>query len=181
MTRQTSGSIPSQPPPSGPFSRSSPSATGVLSSSPPSNPFDTEDLQWEAVERRDSAADGIFVYCVRTTSIYCRPTCPSRRARRSNVVFLSTCDEAERAGFRACMRCKPRENTAPSETRQVDAVEVARKEVELAIREGRKQPTLTILASMAGMSPFHFHRVFKARVGTTLDVYGKRLRATGGA
>ena len=68
-----------------------------------------EELCWHAVMTRQRAADGSFVFAVRSTGIYCRPSCPSRRPRRDRVQFFSRPDEAERAGFRACLRCRPRD------------------------------------------------------------------------
>ena len=69
--------------------------------------FSDDESRWQAVMTRDPAADGAFVYSVRTTGVYCRPTCPSRLAHRKNVRFHATCEEAEAAGFRPCKRCKP--------------------------------------------------------------------------
>ena len=74
-----------------------------------SKPFATDQQRWQALVDRDPAADGIFYYSVKTTGIYCRPTCPSRLARRENVRFHATCQAAERAGFRPCKRCRPTE------------------------------------------------------------------------
>src|SRR5512133_3663806 len=68
-----------------------------------------DDTRWRAVERRDRAADGSFVYSVRTTGAYCRPSCAARLPRRENVAFHATCADAERAGFRPCKRCRPNE------------------------------------------------------------------------
>ena len=69
--------------------------------------FSDDESRWQSLVTRDPAADGAFVYSVKTTGVYCRPTCPSRLAHRSNVRFHATCEEAETAGFRACKRCKP--------------------------------------------------------------------------
>src|SRR5664279_3025311 len=69
--------------------------------------FTSEEERWDAVTRRDGAADGVFFYSVRTTGVYCRPSCASRGARRENVAFHVTCADAERAGFRPCKRCRP--------------------------------------------------------------------------
>jgi AraC family transcriptional regulator of adaptative response/methylated-DNA-[protein]-cysteine methyltransferase len=85
--------------------------------------FDTDDERWNAVVHRDPRADGAFYYCVRTTGVYCRPSCAARLARRDNVRFHSTCSDAERAGFRPCKRCRP--NEAPLAERQAAAVERA--------------------------------------------------------
>src|SRR5688500_14783741 len=69
----------------------------------------TDHLKWRAVERRDRAADGTFVFAVKTTGVYCRPSCAARRAKRENVEFYDTPADAERAGYRACKRCRPNE------------------------------------------------------------------------
>src|SRR5512145_66627 len=70
---------------------------------------------WQAVQVRDSAFDGQFVYAVRSTGVYCKPSCPSRRPRREQVAFFDNADSAEQAGFRACKRCNPRQAAAPAE------------------------------------------------------------------
>src|SRR4030081_1936420 len=85
---------------------------------------------WQAVERRDRAADGSFVYAVRTTGVYCRPSCAARLPRRENVTFHATTADAERAGFRPCKRCRP--NEAPLAERQADAVAKACRLIEEA-------------------------------------------------
>lgn len=136
----------------------------------------TDDDRWKAVLDHDDQANGHFVYCVKTTGIYCRPTCPSRRPQRSNASFHFTNQEAEKAGFRPCRRCKPQELASPSDLRQLTAVEMVKQEIQTAVNQGIKQPSLTALATKAGMSSFHFHRVFKARTGTTPEEYGKLVR-----
>jgi AraC family transcriptional regulator of adaptative response/methylated-DNA-[protein]-cysteine methyltransferase len=133
------------------------------------------DACWSAVERRDCAADGTFVYSVRTTGVYCRPSCAARLPRRDNVAFYRTCTDAERAGFRPCKRCRPNALALAD----VHAGAVAR--ACRLIEEAEEGPSLEALASAAGMSRFHFHRVFKAVTGVTPKVYaaghrGKRLR-----
>jgi methylphosphotriester-DNA--protein-cysteine methyltransferase len=70
-------------------------------------PQDVDQVRWDALAKRDPDADGTFVYSVRTTGVYCRPSCPARPARRENVAFHLTCEEAEQAGFRPCKRCRP--------------------------------------------------------------------------
>ena len=72
-----------------------------------STTYENDDQRWDAVQRRDSSADGAFCYSVRTTGIYCRPSCPSRHALRKNVAFHGSCEEAQAAGFRPCLRCRP--------------------------------------------------------------------------
>ncbi len=133
-----------------------------------------DDARWRAVERRDPAAD--FVYSVRTTGVYCRPSCAARRPRRENVAFHATCADAERAGFRPCKRCRP--NEAPLAERQAAAVANACRLIEAA----EEMPSLDALAQAAGLSRFHFHRVFKAATGVTPKAYadarrGRRVRA----
>src|SRR3954467_9147831 len=76
--------------------------------------------RWEAVAQRDTAADGRFLYSVKTTGVYCRPSCGARLARRENVAFHDSYADAERAGFRPCKRCRP--NEAPLEARQAEAI-----------------------------------------------------------
>jgi AraC family transcriptional regulator, regulatory protein of adaptative response / methylated-DNA-[protein]-cysteine methyltransferase len=127
--------------------------------------------RWDAVQRRDKAADGAFYYSVKTTGVYCRPSCASRPARRENVAFHSTCEEAERAGFRACKRCRP--NEAALSDQHAETVAKA-----CRLIEGSEEiPRLEGLASAAGMSRFHFHRVFKAVTGVTPRAYAAERRA----
>jgi AraC family transcriptional regulator, regulatory protein of adaptative response / methylated-DNA-[protein]-cysteine methyltransferase len=119
---------------------------------------------------RDCRADGAFYYSVRTTGIYCRPSCAARRPRRENVEFHATCDEAERAGFRPCMRCRPKMAAANAHG---EAVARACR----LIAQAEETPRLTELAASAGLSPFHFHRVFKAITGLTPKSYASAYRA----
>lgn len=126
--------------------------------------------KWAALAARDAKADGSFVYSVRTTGVYCRPSCAARPARPKNVGFHATCAEAEAAGFRACRRCRP--NEPPRAERQAEAVARACRLIEAA----ETMPALGDLAEAAGMSAFHFHRVFKAITGVTPKAYaGARL------
>lgn len=130
-----------------------------------------DDERWEAVVRRDRTADGKFYYSVRTTGVYCRPSCAARLARRENVRFHATCADAEQAGFRPCKRCRP--NEAPLAERQAATVAAACR----AIEEAEQLPSLEELAASAGMSRFHFHRVFKALIGVTPKAYADAHRA----
>lgn len=131
----------------------------------------SEGERWDAVVHRDRGADGAFWYSVRTTGVYCRPSCASRRARRENVQFYSSCADAERAGFRPCKRCRPREMALGE--RHAAIVATACRAIETA----EEIPSLDALASIAGMSRFHFHRVFKSLTGLTPKAYADAHRA----
>jgi AraC family transcriptional regulator of adaptative response/methylated-DNA-[protein]-cysteine methyltransferase len=134
-------------------------------------PLTSDEDRWQAVVQRDLAADGRFVYSVRTTGVYCRPGCPARRARREHVRFYPTCREAEQAGFRPCKRCRP---TAESlAQRQAEVVAQACR----CIAEADEAPSLDSLARAAGMSRSHFQRVFKAQTGLTPKRYAAADRA----
>ena len=133
--------------------------------------FATGDARWEAVRRRDGAADGVFYYSVLTTGVYCRPSCAARLPRRANVAFHATSQEAEAAGFRPCMRCRP--NEAPLAERHASVVVHACRLIE----EAEEAPSLDALAKSAGMSRFHFHRVFKTITGVTPKSYADAKRA----
>jgi len=130
------------------------------------------DEAWRAVERRDPRFDGRFVYAVRSTRIYCRPSCPSRRPARERVTFYAAPDAAEEAGYRACRRCHPREaRLAPAAV----AVERARLHIEQNPDQG---VTLSLLAAQVGMSPFHLQRTFKRLLGVSPREYQDALRVT---
>ncbi len=126
---------------------------------------------WEAVRRRDRIFDGKFFFAVRTTGVYCRPSCASRPARRENVAFFSTPAEAEKAGYRACKRCRPDKLGAPDP--RIEAVRRACDQIEQA----EEAPRLANLAASAGLSAHHFHRVFKAVTGVTPKAYAAEKRA----
>jgi AraC family transcriptional regulator, regulatory protein of adaptative response / methylated-DNA-[protein]-cysteine methyltransferase len=135
-------------------------------------PLSSDDERWAAVVGRDRRADGSFYYSVETTGVYCRPSCPSRMARRENVRFHASCADAERAGFRACKRCRPDQPGLAAE--RADAVARACGIIETA----EEMPSLEALASAVGMSRYHFHRVFKAVTGVTPRAYAAGRRAT---
>lgn len=129
------------------------------------------DPRWAALVARDSAADGRFVYSVRSTGVYCRPSCASRPARPENVQFHASPAEAERAGFRPCKRCRP-DLVSPA-SRHADLVaELCR-----IIDAGEAAPGLRSLARKAGLSVSHLHRTFKAATGLTPAQYGAAKRA----
>jgi AraC family transcriptional regulator of adaptative response/methylated-DNA-[protein]-cysteine methyltransferase len=127
--------------------------------------------RWQAVKRRDPAFDGQFVFAVRTTGIYCRPSCASRPAKRENVTFFESAAKAEQAGYRACKRCRPDKLGEPDP--QVRAVSQACAQIEQA----EEAPKLADLAAGVGLSPYHFHRVFKAITGVTPKAYAAERRA----
>ncbi|HET6522359.1 MAG TPA: bifunctional transcriptional activator/DNA repair enzyme AdaA, partial [Geminicoccaceae bacterium] len=135
----------------------------------PCTDADDDDARWRAVLARDGRADGRFVYAVVTTGIYCRPTCPSRRPARRHVELFATCRDAERAGFRACKRCRP---AAAGGDERVAAIRRACALIEAA----EEPPSLADLAATAGMSRFHFHRLFKRVVGVTPREYAAARR-----
>ena len=133
--------------------------------------FSSDDDRWAAVKRRDPAVDGQFYYSVRTTGVYCRPGCAARMARRENVQFHATCAAAERAGFRPCKRCRPNEPALAA--RRALLVAKACRLIETA----EETPDLDALAQDAGISRFHFHRVFKSVTGITPKAYASASRA----
>jgi AraC family transcriptional regulator of adaptative response/methylated-DNA-[protein]-cysteine methyltransferase len=133
--------------------------------------FTDDESRWQAVVSRDPAADGAFVYSVRTTGVYCRPTCAARLALRKNVRFHATCQDAESAGFRPCKRCKPTGESLAA--RHASVVAQACR----AIEGADDAPTLDELAGAVGMSSQYFHRVFKAHTGLTPRGYAAAHRS----
>jgi AraC family transcriptional regulator of adaptative response/methylated-DNA-[protein]-cysteine methyltransferase len=130
----------------------------------------TDPARWDAVVTRDREQDGRFVYAVRTTGVYCKPSCASRRALRANVSFFDDGSAAEAAGFRACKRCEPR--STESATSRVIAK--ARAYLDAHVDE---QPALATLAKAVGMSASHLQRTFKREVGVSPRQYVAALRA----
>ncbi len=128
---------------------------------------------WQAVLNRDPAFDAQFVYAVRSTGVYCRVTCPSRRPRREQVVFFETPAEAQAGGFRPCRRCRPDE-ALPAERQ----AELARRACALMDAAGENPISLEALSRELNLSPSHFHRLFKAATGLTPRQYaaGQRLQ-----
>jgi AraC family transcriptional regulator, regulatory protein of adaptative response / methylated-DNA-[protein]-cysteine methyltransferase len=129
---------------------------------------------WNAVVEHDASKDGAFVYGVLTTGVYCRPSCASRRALRKNVRFFETPADAERAGLRACLRCKPNRGHSPA----TPDARIA-KACELIARHVDEPLALKQLAAAVGLSPFHFQRSFKAILGLTPKEFheAERMRA----
>ena len=128
------------------------------------------DLRWAFVRARDASADGRFVYAVETTGVYCRPSCAARPARPENVSFHDTTDDAERAGYRACKRCRP--NEAPAAERAAAQVAAMCRLIETS----ELSPSLDELARHVGFSPFHAHRLFKTVTGLTPRAYAAARR-----
>ncbi|WP_200835012.1 bifunctional DNA-binding transcriptional regulator/O6-methylguanine-DNA methyltransferase Ada [Phyllobacterium salinisoli] len=129
------------------------------------------DPRWAALVTRDPAFDGKFVYSVKTTGVYCRPACPSRLAKPENIAFHADCAEAERAGFRPCLRCRP--NEASLAERHAAVIADACRRIEAS----EEVPALDTLARAAGVSPYHFHRLFKSITGLTPKAYGAAHRS----
>jgi AraC family transcriptional regulator of adaptative response/methylated-DNA-[protein]-cysteine methyltransferase len=129
------------------------------------------DPRWASVVARDHRADGAFYYSVKSTGVYCRPSCAARLARPENVSFHTTWEDAEKAGLRPCKRCKP--NQASLVQQYAEKVTKACRLIE----ESEKAPSLEELANHAGMSTYHFHRVFKMVAGLTPRGYAVARRA----
>jgi AraC family transcriptional regulator, regulatory protein of adaptative response / methylated-DNA-[protein]-cysteine methyltransferase len=130
--------------------------------------MELDDARWQAIQDRDNSAS--FLYGVTTTGVYCRPGCPSRRPRRGNVAVFSVPAAAEAAGFRACKRCDP---SGPGpEHRHAELVARACRLLE----HSEAPPDLATVARAVGMSPFHFHRVFKSTTGVTPKAFADATR-----
>src|SRR5918911_447448 len=131
----------------------------------------TRNEQWQRVLERDARYDGAFVYAVRSTGVYCRPSCPSRRPKPQSVLFFTAPDAAERAGYRACRRCHPQRAQAPAQ----ELVQRVVAFIESHVEEGPVQ--LRALAAAIKVSPFHLQRTFKRHTGVSPRQYAERLRA----
>ena len=134
------------------------------------------DVRWQAVVARDASFDGQFYYSVETTGVYCRPSCAARLAKRTNVRFHDTREDAEQAGFRPCKRCKPDQPSLD----QLHAEKIA--QACRLIEGADEEPKLDALAETVGLSSYHFHRIFKQALGVTPKAYAtayrtKRVRA----
>jgi AraC family transcriptional regulator of adaptative response/methylated-DNA-[protein]-cysteine methyltransferase len=129
------------------------------------------DPRWALMRARDARADGTFVYAVKTTGVYCHPSCAARPARPENVEFHTSRAEAEKAGYRPCLRCKP--DQPPLAERQAAQVAALCRLIE----ERDQAPALAELAAHVGLSVFHAHRLFKAVTGVTPKAYAAAHRA----
>ena len=132
--------------------------------------YATDIARWAALRARDAKADGHFLYSVATTGVYCHPSCAARPALPENVAFHADRNAAERAGFRACKRCRP--DLPPKAQREALMVEAACR----AIAEAATPPSLEALAETAGVSRFHFHRLFRRIVGVTPKAFAEAER-----
>jgi len=133
-----------------------------------------EDPRWARVQARDRSADGAFFYAVKTTGVFCRPSCGARAPKAENVLFFHTATEAQRAGFRACLRCRPLAVTGR------DALSEKMNRVAEFIRAHAHEPLpLARLAAHASLSPAHLQRTFKAIVGVSPKDFqaAERIRA----
>ena len=128
------------------------------------------DPRWTDVVARNANADGRFFYSVRTTGVYCRPSCAARLAHPENVDFHPSCDDAEAAGFRPCKRCRP---DAPSRRERHHAIVVQASRI---IEQAETAPDLASLAARVGLSAYHFHRIFKQATGLTPHQYALARR-----
>ncbi|KAL7920240.1 metal binding domain of Ada domain-containing protein [Trichoderma austrokoningii] len=142
--------------------------------------FENDDSRWKAVKDRDINSDGLFVYAVRSTKIFCRPVCKSRHPRRCNVSFYATGKQAQLSGYRACKRCRPElEGLMPEETAVQKIREFLQELERTGINdEGSYQLTLSQMARQAKVSKWYFHRVFKKSMGVTPVQYLKIWRDT---
>jgi AraC family transcriptional regulator of adaptative response/methylated-DNA-[protein]-cysteine methyltransferase len=131
------------------------------------------DPRWAQVQARDASADGAFVYAVRTTGVFCRPSCAARPAKPQNVVFFATTREAEAAGFRACLRCRPLAVVGLD-----PMTDLMRAVADFIRTHADEKLPLSRLADEAGMSPFHLQRTFKAVLGVSPKEYQAAGRLT---
>ncbi|MCB1024128.1 MAG: bifunctional DNA-binding transcriptional regulator/O6-methylguanine-DNA methyltransferase Ada, partial [Acidobacteria bacterium] len=128
-----------------------------------------DELYWEAVKQNDSRFDGVFFTCVASTKIFCKPSCKARLPKRENVNFADSILEAEEKGFRACLRCKPKESIAVDE--QVLKVVKACKLI-----EAEESISLVSLGEQVGLSAAHLQRTFKKIIGVSPKKYAEAKR-----
>lgn len=139
---------------------------------------DSIEACWRAVQTRDRAADGAFVYAVRSTGIYCRPSCPSRKPKRDQIAFFPLANAAEQQGYRACLRCRPR-SLRPHDPRVAAVARVCQEidvRVQAGIDGGGQRITLASLVARVRMSPHQLDRAFRSVMGITPRQYADALR-----
>ena len=144
--------------------------TPELEPTPNAQPLSLQDERWKAVLARDGSKDGSFVFGVRSTGVYCKPSCPAKHPHIEQVAFFQGPDAAESSGFRACKRCHPNRTEAPSGAEMVQRV------CEYITRNIERKLTLVSLSREAGISPFHFQRVFKKQLGMSPRQYVEARR-----
>jgi len=132
----------------------------------------SDDRKWQAVLARDASHDGLFVFAVSSTGVFCRPSCPSKRPRRENVAFFPLSEHAEKAGYRACLRCRPKSVNANP---KADLVKSVCRYIEQHLDE---PVTLSRLGRVFHRSPFHLQRTFKGVLGVTPRAYADSCRMT---
>ncbi|MDP3274774.1 MAG: bifunctional DNA-binding transcriptional regulator/O6-methylguanine-DNA methyltransferase Ada [Deltaproteobacteria bacterium] len=130
-----------------------------------------EDARWLALTHRDASADDTFVYAVKTTGVFCRPSCGARTPLRKNVLLFDNASAAQIAGFRACKRCSP-SGTSPAQLRAQQAAQMCE-----LIAQSETPPSLATLAAHVGLSVFHAQRLFKSHTGLTPKTYARAHRA----
>jgi AraC family transcriptional regulator of adaptative response/methylated-DNA-[protein]-cysteine methyltransferase len=140
---------------------------------PQSDDFHMSDPRWQAVLARDSASDGKFVFAVSSTGVYCRPSCPAKRPRRENVTFFRRPQEAESAGYRECLRCRPK---AVSGNPRQELIKSVCRYIEQRLDE---PVTLAQISAEFRLSPFHLQRTFKSVLGITPKEYANSCRMRG--
>jgi len=129
-----------------------------------------QDPRWQAVVSCDANADGKFVYAVKTTGIYCAPSCPSRQPKPENILYFDDAEAAERAGFRPCKRCR-QGLISLAQFHASRVLQACR-----LLEQSAHMLTLNQLAAEVGISPYHFHRLFKAQTGVTPKEYQQAQR-----
>lgn len=132
-----------------------------------------EERRWQAVLSRDRASDGSFFFGVRSTRVYCRPSCPARRPRRDQVVFFTLAEAAEQAGFRACLRCRPLDAATDHQHREI--IEHVCRAIDSQLEE-EGPITLSDLSNRFSISPYHLQRTFKRIMGITPRQYAEARR-----
>lgn len=129
----------------------------------------TFEEMWEKIMACDQKYDGLFFTAVKTTKIYCRPSCRSRKPKKVNVDFYFDIHEVEKAGFRACKRCQPEVEYSPN-------IEVVRNVIGYLVNHTNKPLVLKDIADHAGLSPYYLERMFKQETGETPRTYLEKIR-----
>lgn len=142
----------------------------------PISPTVSDDKRWQQLIKREIAADGEFIYAVKTTGIYCRPTCPSKLAKRENIQFYDNASEAEQAGFRPCLRCRPELQKTRKKQLNEKYSALVKQACKLFEQQGNSGDFKQI-AAMLKISPYHFHRIFKQVTGVTPNFYARSVKA----